>query len=189
MTTSTSNEPATATSTPAKKSRSGWIIAGGVAALVALLVFAGGVLAVGRLSAPGGEGDGQRAFGGGARPEFQIQPAKELPTNEADVRGVVTVRDGNTLSVGQRGGFGGNSGSNTNLTTVVVASDATIYHDTTQMGFNGQPPNGPVQQTVEPGTVDGISTNSRVTVWGVQSGNQLTAKVLVYSDPVNFRQP
>ena len=186
MTTSTSNEPAT-TSAPAKKRRSGWLIVGGVAALVAVLVFAGGVLAVGRLSAPSGEGNGERAFGG--RPEFQIQPAKELPASEANVSGIVTAREGNTLSVGQRGGFGGNSGSNTNLTTVMVASDTTIYHDTTQMGFNGQPPNGPVQQTVEPGTLDGISTNSRVTVWGEQNGNQLTAKVLVYSDPINFRQP
>jgi hypothetical protein len=189
MTTSTSNEPTSATNTPAKKTRSGWLIVGGVAALVAVLVFAGGALVVGRFSAPSGEGDGGRVFGGGARPEFQIQPAKELPTSEANVRGIVTARDGNTFSVGQRGGFGGNSGSNTNLTTVVVAPDTTIYHDTTQMGFNGQPPNGPVQQTVEPGTVDGISTNSRVTVWGEQNGNQITAKVLVYSDPINFRQP
>jgi hypothetical protein len=70
---------------------------------------------------------------------------------------------------------------------VVVSSDTTIYHDTTQRSFNGQPPSGPIQQTVEPGSLDGISTNSRVTVWGDQNSNQITAKVLVYTDPLAFQ--
>lgn len=187
METQTSNESTATSNTPAQKGRSGIWIVGGVAALVALLVFAGGALAVGRFSAPSRGGEGDRAFG--ARPEFQIEPAKELPTGTPNVRGIVTKLADNVLSVGQRGGFGGNSGSNTTLVDVAVTSDTTIYHDTTQLSFNGQPPNGPVQQTVEPGTLSGIKTNSRVTVWGDQSGNQLTAKVLVYSDPINFRQP
>ena len=182
-----SEEPIGSSTPPAKKRRSGILIVVGVATVVALLVFAGGALAVGRLSAPSREGEGDRGFGG--RPQFQIESAKELPTSQPIVRGIVTKRDNNVLSVGQRGGFGGNSGSNTNLTVVMVAPDATIYHDTTQFGSNGQPPSGTIQQTVEPGVLDGIQTNSRVTVWGDQSGNQITAKVLVYSDPTNFRQP
>ncbi len=185
----TSNEPATTTTTPAKKSRSGVWIVGGVATLVALLVFAGGALAVGRLSTSGGEGEGEgnRAFG--PRPEFQIKPAQELPTTTSNVRGVVTNRADNVLTVGQRSGFGGNGGGNVTSVEVAVASDTTIYHDITQLSLNGQPPSGPVQQKVEPGTLDGIKTNSRVTVWGDQTGNQITAKVLVYSDPNNFGQP
>ncbi len=180
-----SKDPIGTSTPPTKKSRSGiWIVVG-VATVVALLVFAVGALAVGRLSAPGREGEGGRGFG--ERPELQIEAAKELPTSSPIVRGIVTKRDNDVLSVGQRGGFGGNSGSNTNLEVVVVAPDATIYHDTTQFGSNGQPPSGTIQQTVESGALDGIQTNSRVTVWGDQSGNQITAKVLVYSDPMNFR--
>jgi hypothetical protein len=183
----TSNEVTSSPNTLAKKSRSGIWIVGGVATLVALLVVAGGALAVGRLSAPSREGEGDRAFG--PRPEFQIEPAKELPTTTPSLRGIVTKRDGNTLSVGQRGSFGSGGNGSTTLVDVAVTSDTTIYHDTTQMSFNGQPPSGPVQQKVEPGTLDGINTNSRVTVWGDQNGNQLTAKVLVYTDPITFRQP
>lgn len=172
--------------TPAQKSRSGvWIVAG-VAVVVALLVFAGGALAVGRLSAPSREGGGDRPFG--QRPELQIEPAKELPTTTPSLRGIVTQIDGNTLSVGQRGGFDTGGNGSTTLVDVVVTADTTIYHDTTQMSFNGQPPSGPVQQKVEPGTLAAVSTNSRVTVWGDQNGNQLTARVLVYTDPIAFQQ-
>ena len=182
----TSKEVTSSANTPAKKGRSGvWIVAG-VAAVVALLVFAGGALAVGRLSAPSREGEGDRPFG--ERPQFQIEPAKELPTTTPNLRGVVTKRDGNTLSVGQRSGFGSGGNGSATLVDVVVTNDTTIYHDITQLSFNGQPPSGPIQQKVEPGTVDGISTNSRVSVWGDQNGNQLTAKVLVYTDPLAFRQ-
>jgi hypothetical protein len=111
---------------------------------------------------------------------------------------VVTNRNGNTLSVGQRGGFrpgsgnsgGGNTGGNTTLVDVIIDANTTLYHDTTQMNFNPQqPPGGPIQQTVEPGNAEAISTNSQVTIWGTQTGNQLTAKVLVYTDPLAFRQP
>ncbi len=170
---------------PPKRSRSSVWIVGGVAALVALIVFAGGAFAAGRLSASPQGGD--RPFG--SRLDFQIVPAQELPTTTPNVRGIVTQRTDNTLSVGQRGGLESGGGGNTTLQDVIVTSDTTIYHDITQVNFNGQPPSGPIQQKVEPGSLDGVNTNSRVTVWGDQNGNQVTAKVLVYSDPIAFRQP
>jgi hypothetical protein len=143
-------------------------------------------LAVGRLSTPSREGRGEGSFG--QRPNFQIEAAKELPTTTPTVRGVLTKRADNVLTVGVRNGFPG-SGDNgaAQIMDVVVSGDTTIYHDITQMDFNGQPPSGPIQQKVEPGSLDGINTNSRVTVWGDQNGNQITAKVLVYSDPQSFR--
>jgi hypothetical protein len=194
-------EQTTTDNQPAKKPRRiNWMTVGIVAVVVAALIFAGGALATNSLAQPrrGGEGG---AFGG-FRPDFQIQAAKELPTEAATLNGVVTNRNGNTLSVGQRGGFrpgsgnsgggnaGGNAGGNTTLVDVIIDANTTLYHDTTQMNFNPQqPPGGPIQQTVEPGNADAISTNSQVTIWGTQTGNQLTAKVLVYTDPLAFRQP
>jgi hypothetical protein len=181
------SKPAVVPEAPTKKkSRNSWLVVGVVAAVVAALVFAGGAFAVGRLSAPGRGGEGE-GFSG-QRPNFQIEPAKELPTTAPNVRGLVTQHAGNTLSVGQRNGdFGPNGGGNTTTVDVIVASDTTIYHDTTQANFNSQTPNGAVQQKVEPGALDSISTNSRVTVWGDQNGNQITAKVLVYTDPFASR--
>jgi hypothetical protein len=175
---------------PNKKSRGGWWVTLVVAVVVAALVFAGGAAATGFLSARGRGGEGGRPFG--QRPNFQIEAAKELPTATPTVRGILTKRADNTLTVGVRNGFpGGGGGDNgaAQIVDVVVAGDATIYHDVTQMDFGGQPPSGSIQQKVEPGSLTSINTNSRITAWGEQNGNQITAKVLVYSDPMTFRQP
>jgi hypothetical protein len=150
---------------------------------------AGGVVVSTRLAAPISEGEGGRPFG--QRPNFQIEAAKELPSATPTVRGILTKRAENTLTVGVRNGFPGGGGDNSaaQIIDVVVAGDTAIFHDVTQMDFGGQPPSGSIQQKVEPGSLDGIKTNSRITVWGEQSGNQIAAKVLVYSDPMTFRQP
>ncbi len=190
METKTSNDQAATTSHPPQKRRGGVWIVFGVAVIVAALVFAGGVFAANRLSGPAREGR-EGDFGGlRQRPQFQMTPAKELPTTAPTLQGLVTGRQDQTLSVGQRNGLdqNGSGNGNTTLTNVVVNGDTTFYHDTTQRNFNGQPPpEGPIQQTVEPGSLDGINPNSRVTVWGDQNGNQITAKVLVYTDPLAFR--
>jgi hypothetical protein len=172
-----------------KKSRGGWWVTIVVAVVVAGLMVTGGAVAAGRLSAPGGEG-GERGRPFGQRPNFQIEAAKELPATTPNVRGVLTKRVDNMLTIGVRNGFpgGGDTGA-AQIMDVVVTGDTTIYHDITQMDFGGQPPSGAVQQKVEPGSLDTINTNSRITVWGEQNGNQIAAKVLVYSDPMTFRQP
>ncbi|MFN8595391.1 MAG: hypothetical protein U0559_04300 [Anaerolineae bacterium] len=184
-------EQKTADNQPAPKAkRTNWKVVSVVAVVVGALVFGGGLVTSNILAQ-------SRRGPGGFRPEFQIQAAKELPTEVATLRGILVQKNGNTLSVGQRngGGFGGGNGgggnnANTNLIDVVIDANTTLYHDTTQFNFNGQqPPSGTIQQTVEPGTIDAISTNSRITVWGTQSGNQIAAKVVVYSDPQTFRQP
>jgi hypothetical protein len=181
-------ETKTTDAEPKKTSRAGWWVTVVVAAVVAALVFAGGAVAVGRLSAPGRGGDGGGFFG--QRPNFQIEAAKELPATTPNVRGVLTKRADTTLTVGVRnGGTGGGDTGAAQIVDVVVTGDTTIYHDITQMNFDGQPPSGAVQQKVEPGSLDSINTNSRVTVWGEQNGNQVTAKVLVYTDPMTFRRP
>ncbi len=170
-----------------KTKRGGWWVTVVVAAGVAALMLVGGVVVANRFTASGG-GEGGRPFG--ARPNFQMQAAPELPTTAPSARGVLTKRDGSTLTVGVRNGFPGSGDTGAaQIVTVIVNSDTALYHDVTQLDAGGQPPSGSIQQKVEAGTVDQIGTNSRITVWGDQNGDQIAAKVVVYSDPMNFRQP
>src|SRR5512143_1084689 len=147
--------------------------------------------------------------GNGQRPNFQMQPAPELPTDQPVVRGVLTKIDGNTLTV-QEGGvnFGeGNGGtprprptsdgtprprptqSAAQTIQIVVNSDTQYYQDVTFANLNGQPPSGAIQQKVEKGSLDALTDNERVTVWGDQTGNQIMAKVIVYSQFRGGGQP
>jgi hypothetical protein len=170
-----------------EKSRRGWWVTIVIAVVVAALVVAGGVVAAGRLAAPGGEGERGGPFG--QRPNFQIEAAKELPTSAPIARGVLTKRADNTLTVGVRNGFPGGDNGAAQIVDVVVTGDTSIYHDVTRLDFGGQSPSGSVQQKVERGSLDSININSRITVWGEQNGKQIAAKVLVYGDPMTFRQP
>jgi hypothetical protein len=193
MATQTSNEPTTAPGTPARKRRKDWWVVVGVAATVALVVLVGGALVSGVLATSGRGGLFNRPEG--ERPNFQIVPAAELPTTPPDVRGVVTRRADKTISVVKRGEFGSNGGANQSQGStapqveVVVMNDTVVYHDITRANLNEGAPSGTIQQKLEAGALDGINANSRITVWGDQSGQQLTAKVLVYSDPIASRQP
>lgn len=193
MGTQASNEPTMAAGTPTRKSRKGWWVIVGVAAVVAAVVVVGGALVSGVLATSGRGGLFNRPAG--ERPNFQIVPAAELPTTAPNVRGVVTQRADNTISVVERGMFGGNGGANqaqgnaAPQVEVVVTNDTVYYHDITRANLNEGAPSGTIQQKLEAGTLDGINANSRITVWGDQSGQQLTAKVLVYADPIANRQP
>jgi hypothetical protein len=139
--------------------------------------------------------------GNGQRPNFQMTPAPEVPSATPAARGMVTKIDGNTLTV-QEGGFGsgqGNGGTPRPRATsdgtprprptqapartvqVVVNGDTQYYQDVTFANLNGQPPSGAIQQKVEKGSLSALSDNERITVWGDQNGDQITAKVIVYS--------
>jgi hypothetical protein len=186
------NESTPTPTTPVKNSRKEWAVVVGVAAVVALAVFVGGALVSGVMATSGRGGLFNREPGD--RPNFQIAPAAELPTTQPNVRGSVVQRTDKTISVVERGGFGpgeANQSQNNNAPqiAVVVTNDTLIYHDITRMNLNEGAPGGTVQQKLEAGSLEAINPNSRITVWGDQSGQQLTAKVLVYSDPISFRQP
>ena len=184
--TASTSEPAPA----AKKGRQGWWLVVGIAAVVALTMLIGGALVSGVLATSGRGGLFNRPEG--ERPNFQIVPAAELPTTAPNVRGVVTRRADKTISVVERGGFGGagqSQGSTAPQVKVIVTNDTVIYHDITRANLNEDAPSGAIQQKLEAGSLDGIHANSRITAWGDQSGQQLAARVLVYSDPIAFRQP
>jgi hypothetical protein len=152
-----------------------------------------------------------QGFGGGngQRPNFQMTPAPELPSATPVARGILTKIDGSTLTV-QEGGFNvgqGNGGtprprptsdgtprprptqSPARTVQVVVNSDTQYYQDVTFANLNGQPPSGAIQQKVEKGSLSALSGNERVTVWGDQNGDQITAKVIVYTQFRGGGQP
>jgi hypothetical protein len=142
------------------------------------------------------QGAGQGFGGPGGGRNFQFTPAKELPTTPADLNGVITAIYGESLMVGQRFGRGFRPGATpdaaqpTNTPApdveVIVTADTVIYQDTTpRPDFqNGSAtPNAPVvmQQQVTLSALSALTANVRVTVWGTRSGNQITAKVIVFS--------
>ncbi len=193
MSTQLSTESTPAPKVPAKNRRKEWTITIAVAAVVALVVFVGGALVSGVMATSGRGGLFNRPAGD--RPNFQIVPAAELPTTQPNVRGVVTQRADQTISVVERGGFGLNNeanqpqANNAPQIEVVVTNDTVFYHDVTRMNLNEGAPSGTIQQKLEAGSLDAINPNSRITVWGDQNGQQLTAKVVVYTDPISFSQP
>ena len=147
--------------------------------------------------------------GNGQRPNFQMNPAPELPSATPIARGVLAKIDGNTLTV-QEGGFNfgqGNGGTPRPRPTsngtprprptqapaqtiqVIVNGDTQYYQDVTFANLNGQPPSGTIQQKVEKGSLSALTGNERVTVWGDQNGDQITAKVIVYSQFRGGGQP
>jgi len=147
--------------------------------------------------------------GNGQRFNLQMTPAPELPSATPVARGVVTKIDGNTLTV-QEGSFNfgqGNGGTPRPRPTsdgtprprptqapartvqVIVNGDTQYYQDVTFDNLNGQPPSGVIQQKVEKGSLSSLSDNERITVWGDQNGDQITAKVLVYSQFRGGSQP
>ena len=138
----------------------------------------------------------------GQRPNFQMQAAPELPTDQPILRGTLVNTSGATLTVQEGGfGFGGgnfNGGNGTPRTpqngtprprpttgpttdVQVDVTGATVYEDTTFANLNGQPSGGTIQQTVVASSLDKIPANARVTIWGTLSGTQATARVIVYS--------
>ena len=150
-----------------------------------------------------------QGFGGGQRPNFQMSPAPELPTTQPVIRGQVVTLDGNTLTVMEGGGFGGNFGGGANNGTPrptpngtprarptpgggtqvqVDVSGAQVYQDVTMASPNGQPPSGAIQQKVEVSSLDKVVANSRVTIWGDQNGDQIMAKIIVYTQPRSNQQ-
>jgi len=159
------------------------------------------------------DSQGQGAGGGGQR--FQMSPAPELPTTQPAVRGMFVSLNGSTLIVMEGGGFGGNfggangtprAGNGTPRPTPngtprarptpgggtqiqVDVSSAQVYQDVTMASFNGQRPSGTIQQKVEASSLDKIPANSFVTIWGDQNGNQIMAKVIVYTQARSSQLP
>ena len=139
----------------------------------------------------------------------QITPAAELPTTQPEVTGSFVERKDNSIvlaTVSMEAGSGGvvvqSDGGGDGETSVsgpepdgpkvevVITSETIIYLETTQP--NGPPASGEnvvLQQTVAEGSLDDLTSQSFVTVWGRKSGDRIIAETLFISNPVLFKRP
>ena len=141
---------------------------------------------------------------------IQITPAPELPTSKPEVVGLFAERMDKTIVIqsvpmdaGQGGGFVVVSGGEGEAVAgspldnggpkveVVVNNETRIYIETTQP-LNVPPTSGEtqvLQQTVDEGSLDDLTSQSFVNVWGRKSGDRIIAEVLLISNPVIFKRP
>lgn len=148
--------------------------------------------------------------GGQFTMSIQIIPAKELPTAQSDLTGTFVERKDNVLTIqsfpmnGEGGGVavfssagpaeGVDAGepvtsasadmSNGPKTEVVVTNKTIIYRDSTEMVPPGDQQSATIQQTVEEGSLDDLTSNSMIQVWGRKNGDRIIADVIMYSTPV-----
>ena len=130
--------------------------------------------------------------------KLNVKPAKELPAANPDVRGLFVERKDNSIFIGTGNvtmmaiakpgqqpkvdaSFSGPKAE------VVVSAKTVVYRDTTKL--DEQDPGAEVQQTVEPSTIDAITQNSTITVWGRKVGNRYIADVLFFSSPYMVKGP
>ena len=146
--------------------------------------------------------------GGMVSRSVQITPAPELPTIEPETRGLFAERKDNSIilaTISMEAGGGGIvverseggavAGSPLNdsgpKVEVVTTGETIIYIETTE--FGGPPPSSGetlvIQQTVAEGSLDDLTSQSFVTVWGRKSGDRIIAEVVFINNPVMFKRP
>lgn len=130
--------------------------------------------------------------------KLNLKPAKELPTTEPDVRGLFVERKDNSVFVGtgnatvmvkSKNGEQPKIDSNFSgpKVEVVISANTVVYKDTTKL--DEENPGAEVQQTVEPSSIDEITQQSSITVWGRKAGDRVIADVVVFSTPFMIKGP
>ncbi len=163
---------------------------GGLVLLVIVLAAAayvgGGWLSGARAGAGHGASSGPMIISNGRT--FQIAPAKELPQTKPDLTGMLVRRQDNSLFLGtgkitQHAQLGQVSAPTYDgpVLEAVVTHDTQIFRDETNV--DAPPPGdqpGKIQQVVKPGSLDDITINSIVQVWGDRTGERTIVRILVY---------
>jgi hypothetical protein len=208
------SDPTSIPPTPPKSKTWLWLGLG----LVFVIVLVGAAFLAGRLlnqpMANAGPQTLMTGPGGGIGPgagemmsvQIQVTPAPELPKLTPEVAGMFISREDNRLLIGicnmgvaiSSSSSGGGSGPETvtqgcedgQQVEVVVTQETKVYRETTQFD-PASPPSGSIQQTVAPGSVEELSSNVSVMVWGRRTGDRVIADVLSYSQPmvVSFPGP
>lgn len=137
---------------------------------------------------------------GGERQSFEldIQPAEELPGRQPDEAGLFVERKDNSVFIGTgevtvmaKAEPGQEPEIDSNFSgpkvEVVISADTVVYKDTTKL--DPENPGAQVQQTVELSTIDEITEQSSVTVWGRKAGDRIIAEVVVFSSPFMIKAP
>ena len=70
---------------------------------------------------------------------------------------------------------------------IVISNDTIIYRDTTEL--DPENPEETVQQTVERSTIDDVTPQSSITVWGRKAGDRIIADIIVFSSPFMMKAP
>jgi hypothetical protein len=139
----------------------------------------------------------------------QVTPAPELPTTEPETKGLFVERKDKSIFVSaismEAGGKGvvlqaSDGGEDGEPSTsgpkpdgpkkeVVVTNETIIYLETTDFGEPKPGEEVVIQQTVAEGSLDDLTSQSFVTVWGRKSGDRIIAEVVFISNPVMFKRP
>lgn len=194
--------PAQETPTP-KKSNLPYFIALGLIVLLAAAAFVAVRYFNGQkkmATSPFGSGQMLSLTGpDGAQKSFQlnVKPAEELPKTQPESMGMYVERKDNSIFIGTgeimvavkaRGGADSEPQIDTSYSgdkvEVVVSKDTVVYRETTQL--DPENPEEEVQQTVEVSTIDDITPQSSITVWGRKAGDRIIADVLLFHSPFAF---
>jgi hypothetical protein len=192
----------TPTPTP-RKSALPYVIGTGIVILLAAAAF----IAVRYFVRPGNtlaDGPGGNIISvkgpGGQQQTFKldVKPAKELPATRPDEMGLFVERKDNSVFIGtgdvkvmakaepgQEPKF--DSSFSGPKVEVVISSNTVVYKDTTKL--NEQDPGAEVQQTVELSTIDEITQQSSISVWGRKAGDRVIADIIVFSTPFMLKAP
>jgi hypothetical protein len=185
-----------------RKSRLPLLLGIGLVILIAAAAFvAARYAARGKGHVSLGGGGNQIVFSGpsGAQQTFSlnITPSKELPQTQPEAIGIFVERKDNSIFIGTgevNFTFKKTDANSTPVTDssyngdkveVVVSANTKIYRDTTKL--DPDHPDAEVQQTVELGTIDGITPQSSITVWGKKAGDRVVASVIIYTSPFAFK--
>jgi len=172
-----------------------YIIFGLAILLIGIAAFVGGRMLNGNVGIVGlgGPNGGQVSIS-----INDITPAPELPVTPADITGMFVERKDNAVVV-QAVTFGMGVGGVSNDSPMdenggikvegVVTSQTRIYKDVTQIpeAVNGEIHG--LQQAADEGTLDDLSPDCFITVWGRRSGDRIIADVLFYSSPKSIKKP
>jgi len=177
-----------------------------------ILIIGGAAFLAGRLlnQQVGPVGPGGPLGSNGGSFGVQVIPAEELPKTQPEVTGSFVERKDNTIviaSAAMETGAGGvvvdsqssEGGDEESLTSkevpsgpkaeVVVTSETIIYRDTTDFSQAHPGGNTTIQETVGEGTLDDLSADSMIRVWGRKSGDRIIAEILYYNSPVVLTSP
>src|SRR5687768_761610 len=197
---SQNHEPIEEIPAPKKSNRpyfigAGLIILLGVTAFIAMRyftqrdAFGSGPMRFGesgpQLSVSGGPGGGgEKTFA------LDITPAEELPKTEPESRGLFVERKDNSIFIGTGdikvmiSNAGGDAEPAVDAdysgdkVEVVISNDTIIYRDATEL--DPEDPGATVQQVVEISSIDDISPQSSISVWGRKAGDRIIADVIVF---------
>jgi hypothetical protein len=174
-----------------KSFRMGYVVFVGVIILGVAAAYVGGQLIGEQVPANGVDivgGNGDTLVTGGQK--IEVIDAEEIPQNPPEVYGVFERREGNSIFIGTgtltftivEGGV--ESEYDGPIYEVVVSHDTVIWEDVTfqALGTN-EVPSGPVQQIIEPTTIEEIEehgSSGQLIVWGEVRGDRVFASVITF---------